>query len=87
MSTRERWVVYPLLFLALFLTLKMSYQNTVELRCRSIDCYSLSVKMLNGQPIPPEGLPILVPRASGSRAAEEAAPERPSQPVEDGTAP
>ena len=60
MSTRERWIVYPLLFLALLLILKMSYQNSMELRCRSIECYSLSVKLLNGQPVPPEGLPVLV---------------------------
>ena len=48
MTNRERWIVYPLLFYALAMGFKASYQDPLEFRCRTIECQQLNVRMING---------------------------------------
>lgn len=48
MSNRERWIVYPLLFYALVMGFKATYQDPLEFRCRTIECQQLNVRMING---------------------------------------
>jgi hypothetical protein len=50
MTNRERWIVYPLLFYALAMGFKATYQDPLEFRCRTIECQDLIVKFINGTP-------------------------------------
>ncbi len=44
MSNRERWVIYPLLFLALGFALKPKFVPPENFKCQSIECDDLLVK-------------------------------------------
>lgn len=49
MSTRERWIVYPLLLMALLLGVKDRIPPRSQIQCRNIECNELIVKSLDGQ--------------------------------------
>ena len=79
MSTRERWIVYPLLFLALGLVLRSSFEESIseiEFRCQTIECQNLRVKLINGQPVVPHPVMVVVP--SPAAAAGQATVEQES---------
>ncbi len=79
MSTRERWIVYPLLFLALGLVLRTSLEksvNAIEFRCQTIECHNLRVRLINGQPALSQPVTFVVPTPippDGARDEENAA--------------
>jgi hypothetical protein len=50
MSDRERWIVYPLLFLAIGFGLKSQWPRPDDLECRSVRCKNIVVDNLDGTP-------------------------------------
>ncbi len=50
MSERERWIVYPLLFLAVFLGWRNQMPRSGDLECQLIRCHGLLVTSPNGEP-------------------------------------
>jgi hypothetical protein len=87
MSNRERWIVYPLLFYALVMGFKATYQDPLEFRCRTIECQQLNVRMINGTSV----LAALVPKAAhtptyGLAASTEATEKPANSPAVPGSA-
>ncbi len=79
MSDRERWIVYPLLFYALVMGFKSTYQDPMEFRCRTIECQSLKVQSINGSDARAVSLlrnqpanVIVVPASPGSLSVDQA---------------
>lgn len=51
MTTRERWIVYPLLMFSLMMGIKTHYfQDTFVLKAEKIECGDLTVRLINGRP-------------------------------------
>ena len=67
MSDRERWIVYPLLFLALGSSLRPRLTGQMELaklecqslQCRSIEVHSLLVDQIGSEKVPVQSASIL----------------------------
>ena len=103
MTNRERWIVYPLLFYALVMGFRATYQDPLEFRCRTIECQQLKVQLINGAPalatatrfggpnvIVVEAEPELVSRTkfpAGSTAPDRLDPERADEGVTDASGP
>lgn len=72
MSTRERWIVYPLLFFALCFDILPRLVKTAgapsEIQCRTIDCQELRVRTINGRPYVSQPVAIMVPSSAVPRA-------------------
>jgi hypothetical protein len=72
MSTRERWIVYPLLFFSLCFDILPRLVKTAgapsEIQCRTIDCQELRVKTINGRPYVSQPVAIMVPSPAVPRA-------------------
>ena len=76
MSTRERWIVYPILFLTFGLVFMQSLERLggpIQFRCQAIECQHLRVETINGRPYPPPSVAIVVPKTAPPVAAEGSA--------------
>lgn len=51
MSSRERWTIYPLLFLAILMAARNDVLPTERSRFRTIECQELIVSNLNNEPL------------------------------------
>ncbi len=77
MTTRERWIVYPLLMFSLMMGIKTRYfQDTFMLKAEKIECGDLTVTLINGRParltaIIPNILPSKGRKQSNDVAATE----------------
>ncbi len=49
MTDRERWIVYPLLFFALLMGIRIQLVTPDDIRCEKVTCQELRVRDLNGQ--------------------------------------
>jgi hypothetical protein len=50
MSNRERWIVYPLLFLALGFSLKARFEGDPRIECEQLACRTIFVRDADGKP-------------------------------------